>query len=217
MRRGYRLIGASGVVWVLLLVAGCNDPKDAQIASLQEENANLTQELASARMSLDASNQDADDAYRRAQGLQEEVDRLRALAEAQPAESEGWQAVPGGARIALPGNVLFDSGKTIVKSSGRSALDSLVRDIQTTYGDKEVFVFGHTDNEPIRKSGWKDNWELSAQRALAVVRYLRERGVTGSRLVAAGCGEFRPTTGNETPDGRIRNRRVEIFAISAGN
>ena len=94
----------------------------------------------------------------------------------------------------------------------------MVREISTIqgeYSDKDIFVFGHTDNQPIKKSGWHDNWQLSTQRALAVVRYLQTRGVDVSRLAAAGCGEYRPRAANDTASNRAQNRRVSIFVVDA--
>ena len=74
-------------------------------------------------------------------------------------------------------------------------------------------MFGHTDSDPIRKSGWKDNRELSAQRALAVVRQLQTAGISGGQLVACGWGEHRPLVENSTNTAKAKNRRVEIFAV----
>jgi chemotaxis protein MotB len=197
----------------MMLVAGCNDPKDQEIAALQEENTRLTDELASARMAADANLQDAEEARRRYSDAQAEIENLRAVAAQQSAKGDGWQEVPGGARISLASGILFASGKTEIKNSAKATLDRVATDILTTYAGKEIFVFGHTDNTPIRKSGWKDNFELSVQRALAIVRYLQSKGVPGARLVAAGCGEFRPEVPNASPTDQARNRRVEIFAV----
>ena len=214
MWRG-RVIGWAALLCIpLMLTGGCNDPKDQEIAALQEENTRLTQELASARMGAEANLQDAEEARRRLGGAEREIEDLRALAAQQPSQVEGWQEVPGGARISLASGILFDSGKATLKSSAKTTLDRVAGDVRSTYADKDVFVFGHTDDTPIRKSGWKDNFELSAQRALAIVRYLRSKGVSNSRLVAAGCGEYRPEVPNTSNSNRARNRRVEIFAIS---
>ena len=125
----------------------------------------------------------------------------------------GWTAVPGGAMIALEGNVLFAPGKTTIRNEAKRALDGVVSAIQGDYDGKDILVFGHTDNSPIRKSGWKDNWQLSTERALAVVRYLASEGVSAGRLAACGCGEHRPRNATSSDTGRAKNRRVEIFAI----
>ena len=71
-------------------------------------------------------------------------------------------------------------------------------------------VVGHTDTDPIKKSKWKDNWELSAQRALSVLRYLVKRGITKEKIQAVGCGESQSIASNSTASGKARNRRVEI-------
>ena len=76
------------------------------------------------------------------------------------------------------------------------ALDPVIRTLNSEYPSQDVLVYGHTDNVPIKKSGWKDNFELSTQRALSVVRQLQTRGVSPTRLVAAGCGEHRPVLPN---------------------
>jgi chemotaxis protein MotB len=77
-----------------------------------------------------------------------------------------------------------------------------------------VGIEGHTDNEPIRHSGWKSNWELSANRALSVLHYLVDnRGISPTRLSALAYGEFHPVTSNDAKQGRQLNRRVEIVIL----
>jgi len=68
----------------------------------------------------------------------------------EPATPEGWQAVPGGAMIAIEGSVLFASGRAELRREGTSTLDVITSTIQSTYPDKDVYVFGHTDNNPKR-------------------------------------------------------------------
>jgi chemotaxis protein MotB len=76
-----------------------------------------------------------------------------------------------------------------------------------------VGIEGHTDNDPIKKSGWKSNWELSTARALSVLHYLSEQSVNEPRLSAIGYGEYRPVASNDIKDGRQKNRRVEIVIL----
>jgi len=77
-----------------------------------------------------------------------------------------------------------------------------------------IGIEGHTDNVPIKHSGWKSNWELATARALSVLHYLEnEQGISGERLSAIGYGEYRPVASNETKDGRKQNRRVEIVIL----
>jgi chemotaxis protein MotB len=77
-----------------------------------------------------------------------------------------------------------------------------------------VGIEGHTDNEQIKFSGWKSNWELSAARALSVLHYLvDEKKISGKRVSAIGYGEYRPVTSNDTREGRQQNRRVEVVIL----
>jgi chemotaxis protein MotB len=71
-------------------------------------------------------------------------------------------------------------------------------------------VEGHTDDVPIKSAAFPSNWELSAARAIAVVRFLQDQGVDPAKLAAAGYGEYQPIAGNDTPEGRAQNRRIEI-------
>jgi chemotaxis protein MotB len=118
----------------------------------------------------------------------------------------------GTVTVTLPNAILFDSGKATLKKATSVELDhiySVLRDKQI-YAGKQVDVVGHTDTDPIKKSKWKDNWELSAQRALSVLGYLVKRGISEEKIRAVGCGESRPIASNSTASGKARNRRVEI-------
>jgi len=143
--------------------------------------------------------------------LQAELDQLRNQASADPAE--GWSSVPGGAMTSIEGMILFDSGKANLKSSAKGVLKQVAGAINGNFAGYEIYVFGHTDDQPIKRSGWKDNYELSCQRALTVVRSLRSQGVAG-QVAACGWGECRPATSNQNASERQANRRVEIFAMA---
>jgi chemotaxis protein MotB len=71
-------------------------------------------------------------------------------------------------------------------------------------------VDGHTDSRPITGGQFKSNWDLSAARAISVVRYLIDKGVSPKRLVAAGFGEFQPVALGNTEEDYRRNRRIEF-------
>jgi flagellar motor protein MotB len=146
--------------------------------------------------------------------LQRELEALRQkLAEKpEPTPPPNWASVPGGAMTSIEGTVLFDSGKAMLKPGARETLDAIAQVISDTYPDYDIYVFGHTDNEPIKHSPWKDNYELSCQRSLSVVRYLRDRLSSGN-ISAGGWGEYRPAAENDTAANRQANRRVEIYAM----
>lgn len=111
--------------------------------------------------------------------------------------------------LALPTDVLFDSGKTKVKPRGKEALGQVAA-VLTTLQGRRFQVAGHTDDEPIRVSGFTSNWELSTERGLAVVGFLIESGMRPETLSAAGYGEFDPVAANDSPEHKAQNRRIEI-------
>jgi chemotaxis protein MotB len=93
-------------------------------------------------------------------------------------------------------------------------LDKVAAVLTTTVSDLNIGIEGHTDNVPIKYSGWKSNWELSTARALSVLHYLEDsKNIDPKRLSATGYGEFQPVTVNDTPEGRQKNRRVEIVIL----
>jgi len=116
--------------------------------------------------------------------------------------------------ITFVAEVLFDSGKADLKSESLMTLEKVAGVLNTTVKDLSVGVEGHTDNQPIKYSKWKSNWELSTARALSVLHYLSdEKQVSPERLSATGYGEFKPVSSNDTVQGKQRNRRVEIVIL----
>ncbi|MBN2593867.1 MAG: OmpA family protein [Sedimentisphaerales bacterium] len=118
--------------------------------------------------------------------------------------------------VTLPNAILFDSGKETLKTATSRELDHIYSVLQQKYAGKPIDVVGHTDTDPIKKSNWKDNWELSAQRALTVARYLIKQGIDEERIRAVGCGESRPIASNANATGKAKNRRVEIVVNIRG-
>ncbi len=112
--------------------------------------------------------------------------------------------------------VLFDSGAATLKPDGEEVL-SKVAQILANHPNRQVQVIGHTDNVPIRgttRGGFSDNWELSAGRAVAAVRFLQDKaGVDPHRLAAVGYGEFHPLAENTQPEGRAKNRRIAVVVM----
>ena len=114
--------------------------------------------------------------------------------------------------VTLPNSILFSSGKATLKSSTSADLDHIYSVLRERYSGKQVDIVGHTDTDPIRKTKnlWKDNWDLSAGRALTVVRYLVDKGVSSKSIRGVACGQSRPIASNATSAGKAKNRRVEI-------
>lgn len=116
--------------------------------------------------------------------------------------------------ITFVADVLFDSGKAKIREEAYPILDKVSRVLKENVPDLNVGIEGHTDNEPIKYSGWKSNWELSTARALSVLHYLVDnKGIYPQRLSAVGYGEYKAVASNDTADGRRLNRRVEVVIL----
>jgi chemotaxis protein MotB len=113
--------------------------------------------------------------------------------------------------LVMPNDVLFDSGKAEIKPGGKEAL-AQVASALASFDNRRFQVAGHTDNDPIRYSGFHSNWELSTERALHVVEFLLKSGMRAEALSAAGYAEFDPVASNESAEGKGQNRRIEITA-----
>ena len=118
--------------------------------------------------------------------------------------------------ITFVDEVLFDSGKSVLREGAYPILDKVVSVIEEKVPDRNIGIEGHTDNQPIKYSGWKSNWELSTARATTVLHYLEDTGISPTKLQATGFGEYRPICSNDTEEGRQQNRRVEIVILPAG-
>jgi chemotaxis protein MotB len=127
-----------------------------------------------------------------------------------PGNEVAFNASAGTVTVTLPNTILFDSGKATLKKSSSTTLNHIASVLQSQYAGRPIDVIGHTDSQPIKKSQWKDNWQLSTERANAVVRHLIERGVPKNSMRAIGRGDSQPIASNATPSGRAKNRRVEI-------
>ncbi|NQT76023.1 MAG: OmpA family protein [Candidatus Omnitrophica bacterium] len=148
-----------------------------------------------------------------------ELDRAKKLLEKQLQKEIGEKEVrlemaERGLAIIFLAEVLFDSGKAEIKNDAMPVLDKVAKVLKENLGGREIGIEGHTDNEPIKHSGWKSNWELSTSRATSVLHYIvDERGIEPKNVSAIGRGEYKPVVSNDTPEGRRQNRRVEIVVL----
>ncbi len=116
-----------------------------------------------------------------------------------------------GIRLNLAQDILFRSGSAKLEGRGVAVLHRVARKLREL--THTVEVQGHTDDVPLSPSlarRYGTNWELAAARAASVVRLLEDEGVEPMRLSAISYGEYAPVTSNDSPDGRARNRRIEI-------
>lgn len=208
--RMVRGVAAATCGLVFLFSAGCGaGPKDLQIQELQAEVNRLNAEKQALLKQLQDAINDRDAARARVA----ELERQLAGMQPTPAGPPGWELRGPLAWINISEGILFDSGKADLKPGGRAELQRVLNQAREYFPTREVWVVGHTDTDPIKYSKWKDNLELSVQRAATVFREMHKLGVDPQKMVAAGRGEFTPIAPNTTREGKRLNRRVQVIAI----
>src|SRR5947209_19746386 len=202
----------------------------AQVEVLNQQIAALRRQLSALEDALDATEKKDKDSQARIADLGQRLNIALAqrVQELQRYRSDFFgrlRAILGerpdirivGDRFVFQSEVFFDTGKaTLDKAEGRAELDKLASallELDRRIPGEIAWVLrvdGHTDVRPISSPQFKNNWELSAGRAIAVVQYLISKGVSPQRLVAAGFGEFQPIDSDKTEEAYIRNRRIEL-------
>jgi chemotaxis protein MotB len=143
-------------------------------------------------------------------------DRLAALVEARFAGRITAERRAAGLQLTIPEVALFDSARAALQASASPLLEELAATLREA-GEAQISVEGHTDSQPIAAGSLFDsNWDLAAARAIAVTRYLVDRGFEPGRLHSVSYAETRPVADNTTADGRAANRRVELQIEFAG-
>ncbi len=112
--------------------------------------------------------------------------------------------------VSMENKLLFDSGSWAVGSEGKVAVEQLAS-VLAKNPDINVLIEGHTDNVPYTGATITDNWDLSVKRATAIVRILQNKGVNPTQITAAGRSEYVMVGSNATPEGKAKNRRIEII------
>jgi chemotaxis protein MotB len=176
------------------------------VDQMLKDKGTLAKALDDAKARLDELRKAQEAAEARAELFQQFVQKFKAMIDAGQLKIATRN---GRLVLQLPNDVLFDSGQTTLKPAGREALAQVGQVLRTVPG-RSFQVAGNTDNVPIQTPRFPSNWELSTARAVEVVKLLVAQGVDPKSLSAAGYGEFDPVAGNDTPDGRARNRRIEI-------
>jgi chemotaxis protein MotB len=118
--------------------------------------------------------------------------------------------------INIMDQIFFNSGESRIKTDGMDVLRRL-GEVLSSLPDKMIRVEGHTDDVPIGLSlrdKYPNNWMLGAARATAVAEYLRTKsGIDPTRIVVVSFSQYRPLVSNTTPEGRAKNRRIEILIV----
>lgn len=172
-----------------------------------------TSSLSETRRELDGLRQRAEALAREMASVTNSQRQLeREMRSAVESRDVAISALQGRLTVSILDRILFDSGEATLKPEGMQVLDQVAK-VLSGFTNRQVQVFGHTDNVPIRVR-YPSNWELSTARAVAAVRYLSEKaGVDARRMSAVGCGEFQPIADNATAEGRARNRRIALVVL----
>ena len=212
--------------------------KAKEIESLQSQRSALEQQLADLRerraaLEKDKTSLEREQAALRAENEALDRERMKLLETSKQSQSqydalarELKEEVQKGQlqvrqykdmlTVDVAEQLFFDSGRATLKDTGKDVLKR-VADAIKSYDDKAIRVVGHTDNVPISgalQKTYATNWELSVARATTVVRFLQEAGIEPERLVATGRAEYAPIAENDSPEGRQKNRRIEITLIN---
>jgi chemotaxis protein MotB len=220
------------------LMAGCNmverkkyDTLEAKYHEQENLNKELTANLEAAKAGQADLQNSATTAQQRAMAaesesarLREEVTRLQvaprseqaapvaALAKAPagkaPAAHAAPKSVPGGEYI-LSGDMLTGTSKITLTAAGKKRVAEVAKAIKGQYAGHTVRVCGNTDSDPIHKSHWQDNLELSCQRAMVVARELAAAGVPAKNIEVVGLGQYHPVSDKD----KAKNRRVVIEVL----
>ncbi|MBI3970114.1 MAG: OmpA family protein [Chloroflexi bacterium] len=116
--------------------------------------------------------------------------------------------------ISLAGSLIFGSGSAELRPEGQQFLEFISGTLRDLPDKNPVRVEGHTDTTPTGSTRFLTNWDLSTARAAAAARVLAEHGIAAERLIVAGYADSQPIADNNTPEGRTRNRRVDLRIMS---
>ncbi len=211
MRRNWLL--GFGLLVAATMLTGCTNNAADENALLTEENQSLREQLADRNGALESAHLELRD-------RDSEIARLQQDLTAAPPPSEassdtfhdpfgGIEGVSGsvGQReivATLEGDHFFDAGKITLKPAAQRSLDRIAGIINASYSGMPIRIAGHTDTDPIRKSGYKSNYHLGFERAYAVREYLISRGVSRRLMYLASYGPDRAMSSKN------ESRRVEI-------
>ena len=201
----------------------------AQVEVLNQQIAALRRQLGALEDALDASEKKDKDSQARIADLGQRLNvalaqRVQELSRYRSDFFGRLRTILGdrpdirivGDRFVFQSEVFFDAGQAVLKPEGRAEIDKLaglLADLEKTIPTDIAWVLrvdGHTDVRPIASAAFPSNWALSSARAISVVQYLIQKGISPQHLVAAGFGEFQPLDTDKTEDAYRKNRRIEL-------
>lgn len=209
-----RLLGMGLLAASMIALGGCQSELQTENQLLLEENQALRAQLHDRNTALESANMTARERDMEAARLRRELEdsRQRPGMGAGQTGFEGISGVTGtyGAgevTASIESDVLFDSGSANLKAGAKQSLDRVASVLNGQYSGRTIRIVGHTDTDPIRRSGHKSNHHLGFERAYAVREYLVSRGVSPNRVYLASFGPDRPA------GTKPQSRRVEIVVV----
>lgn len=192
-------------------MADLKNDYEKKILALKDEIANLNEELSDLKKLTDKQKAELARMESQASELEKQLD-----AEIKKGDIR-LKKFHNRLVINIDDKISFDSGYANLKKEILPSLKK-IREILSQYPEYNIVVEGHTDNIPMKSQKFRDNWQLSTERALAVLGYLlQDTNLNALRFSAAGYGEYRPLVSNETKENRALNRRVDIVVIPAAS
>ena len=141
--------------------------------------------------------------------MKDEMDKL-------VSEAKGGIAIKRderGVTISIMDKFLFEPGSAQLRESSKAVVDTAASALKNF--PNMIRIEGHTDNVHISNRDFRSNWELSSMRAINVAEYfINVHGISPERISATGYAEYKPIAPNDSPDGRSKNRRVDIVILS---
>jgi len=184
-----------------------------KIAALEDERDQKTQKISQLEQRIRETDREKENK------LKKMSETYNAMMQKMKGEIEKGQItiteLKGKLTVNMVDAILFELGKSEISPEGEMVLQKVV-DVLKEVVDKEIRVEGHTDNLTIHGAlakKYATNWELSAARAVNVIKYLQSQGINPTILSAAAFSEYKPVASNDTKEGRAKNRRIEITLI----
>ncbi len=191
------------------LEAKCND--------LEDKNLQLSRDIEKLRLELEARESVIEEQKTVISELDDTKQKIESSMKEQiEAQEIKIEEIEGKLKVTFVDKILFDTGSVEINQRGKEVLLTIAGSLKENE-NQNIVVEGHTDNVPIGmvlRDRFPTNWELSAARATAVVRFLQDNGgLKPERLTASGYSYYRPVASNDTEEGRSQNRRIEIILI----
>jgi chemotaxis protein MotB len=179
------------------------------VSRLETERGTLGGELESAKKRMDELRKAQAQAEARAAQFRKLVTQFKTLTDAGKLQVEIRE---NRMIVRLGDKILFDPGKTDLKPEGKDALTQ-VTGVLKALPNRNFQIAGHTDNAPMKSAKFRSNWDLSTARAVEVLNFMVGAGMEAKRVSAAGYADQSPVAGNDTPENKAKNRRIEITLV----